>query len=90
MNAEQEAALRDDGAEIKRLRALLADYDRRLGLRHCQYDRCIKYAELHAENERLKGLLREYRNGVPLGHQPHMIAHRVDAALHGKEGADHG
>lgn len=26
-------------------------------------------------------LLRRYRAETPLGHQPHMIAHEVDAAL---------
>ena len=30
---------------------------------------------------RLRELLRRYRNETPLGHQPHMIAHEVDAAL---------
>ena len=29
----------------------------------------------------LEGLLRRYRTETPLGHQPHMIAHKVDAAL---------
>ncbi len=36
---------------------------------------------LHAENERLRALLTRYRNETPLGHQPHMVAHEVDAAL---------
>lgn len=36
---------------------------------------------LRAENERLRYLLRRYRNETPLGHQPHMIAHVVDKAL---------
>ena len=34
-----------------------------------------------AEVERLRELLIRYRNETPLGHQPHMIAHEVDAAL---------
>jgi hypothetical protein len=40
--------------------------------------------ELETEVERLRALLTRYRNETPLGHQPHMIAHEVDAAL--KEG----
>ena len=31
--------------------------------------------------EELAALLEEYRRKVPLGHQPHMIAHRADNAL---------
>ena len=37
--------------------------------------------EKDATIEELKGLLRRYRNETPLGHQPHMIAEQVDAAL---------
>lgn len=33
------------------------------------------------ENDTLRALLTRYRNETPLGHQPHMIAHEVDAAL---------
>ena len=44
---------------------------------------------LRAENARLRGLLRRYRAETPLGHQPHMIAHEVDAALAPQE-PDHG
>ena len=33
------------------------------------------------ENIKLKELLLRYRNETPLGHQPHMIAHEVDALL---------
>jgi hypothetical protein len=36
---------------------------------------------LRAENARLRELLRRYRAETPLGNQPHMIAHEVDAAL---------
>jgi len=36
----------------------------------------------HAE---LVALLRRYRNETPLGHQPHMIAHRVDRVLEALE-----
>lgn len=42
------------------------------------------YEALRAENERLKSLLRRYRCETPLGHQPHMIAAEVDAALGGR------
>ena len=38
-------------------------------------------AALRAEIEQLRHLLRRYRTETPLGHQPHMIAHEVDAAL---------
>ena len=34
-----------------------------------------------AERDELLALLRRYRNETPLGHQPHMIAHEVDALL---------
>lgn len=40
--------------------------------------RAVK-AEEHARN--LRRLLSRYRKGTPLGHQPHMIAAEVDAAL---------
>jgi hypothetical protein len=33
------------------------------------------------EIERLRALLARYRDETPLGNQPHMIAHEVDAAL---------
>jgi hypothetical protein len=36
---------------------------------------------LRAEVSMLRSLLRRYRTETPLGHQPHMIAHEVDAAL---------
>ena len=34
----------------------------------------------------LVALLTRYRNETPLGHQPHMIAHEVDAALTAAQG----
>ena len=37
--------------------------------------------ELERENARMRALLTRYRNETPLGNQPHMIAHQVDAAL---------
>lgn len=49
------------------------------------------YSEEHERAERLAEALRRYRNEVPLGHQPHMLAHVVDdmlnhtAAQEGKE-----
>lgn len=36
---------------------------------------------LWAVNETLRKLVRRYRDETPLGHQPHMIAHQVDATL---------
>lgn len=48
-------------------------------------DGCIALrAELDritAERDGLRALLKRYRDEVPLGHQPHMLAHEVDAAL---------
>ena len=38
-------------------------------------------ATYRAEIERLRALLARYRDETPLGHQPHMIAAEVDAAL---------
>ena len=40
-------------------------------------------AEVEAERDALRKMLIRYRNEVPLGHQPHMIAHEVDAAMEG-------
>ena len=42
--------------------------------------------ELERENARMRALLTRYRNETPLGNQPHMIAHQVDAALANAEG----
>ena len=36
---------------------------------------------LEKENAALRELLRRYRTETPLGHQPHMIAAKVDALL---------
>ena len=44
-------------------------------------DRDARIAELERENAELRQLLLRYRKETPLGHQPHMIAHRVDALL---------
>jgi len=41
--------------------------------------------ELERENTRMRELLTRYRNETPLGNQPHMIAHQVDAALANEE-----
>lgn len=41
--------------------------------------------QLEARAERLADALRRYRNEVPLGHQPHMLAHEVDALLRDQE-----
>lgn len=37
---------------------------------------------LRADNALLREMLRRYRTEVPLGHQPHMLAHTVDEALY--------
>lgn len=36
---------------------------------------------LKADRDRLRGALKIYRDKVPLGHQPHMMAHKVDELL---------
>ena len=36
---------------------------------------------LHEVNTQLVWLLKRYRTQIPLGHQPHMIAAEVDAAI---------
>lgn len=38
-------------------------------------------AALTAQRDELLALLIRYRNETPLGHQPHMVAHEVDAAI---------
>lgn len=38
-------------------------------------------ARLRAENAKLRTMLMRYRLEVPLGNQPHMLAHAVDVAL---------
>lgn len=43
------------------------------------------YVELKEKYDKLRELLGRYRNEVPLGHQPHMIAHEVDTALEGEQ-----
>ena len=37
--------------------------------------------ELQAENVELRKMLKLYREKVPIGHQPHMMAHKVDELL---------
>jgi len=41
---------------------------------------------LHEVNVELIFLLKRYRSQIPLGHQPHMIAAEVDAAIAKAEG----
>lgn len=50
----------------------------------------VSYDEIEscARVQELERLLRRYRNETPLGHQPHMIAHEVDAALTEKPRAE--
>ncbi|HRP74547.1 MAG TPA: hypothetical protein PKZ27_03065 [Rhodocyclaceae bacterium] len=42
----------------------------------------LRLEQAEARAERLAGALRRYRDEVPLGHQPHMLAHEVDDLLH--------
>ena len=58
------------------------------GFRLIAEHRLASTAAQTAEIEMLRGLVGEaehfltrYRNETPLGHQPHMIAHKVDAFL---------
>ena len=48
-----------------------------------QYVFYSDYKKLEQKNNRILALLLRYRNEVPLGHQPHMIAHLVDEVLNG-------
>lgn len=61
-------------AENERLRKEIGGFLHLADLRACM----VAAAD---ENARLKSLLRRYRCETPLGHQPHMIAAEVDAAL---------
>lgn len=40
---------------------------------------------LRAEVAELRAMLTRYRTEVPLGHQPHMLAHKVDELLQEKQ-----
>lgn len=40
-----------------------------------------RFDRLNTINGELLALLIRYRNEIPLGHQPYMIAHKVDAAI---------
>jgi hypothetical protein len=42
---------------------------------------------LHEVNTELVSLLKRYRSKIPLGHQPHMIAAKVDEAIAKAEGS---
>jgi len=42
---------------------------------------CVDFRRLHEVNAELLFLLKRYRSQIPLGHQPHMIAAEVDAAI---------
>ena len=89
-----ELAQRANRAEAERdaLRAELAEYKSARNAYASEFppDREGKHAvgiilqnirTLKSERDALRVLLARYRNEVPVGHQPHMIAHEVDAAL---------
>lgn len=71
LERERDAALKDaeelaESARVWSERALRAE------------DRCCGRTQ---ERDEALAALRRYRNEVPLGHQPHMLAHEVDALL---------
>ena len=66
------------------LAAAQAKFHSHLGERDAETFRANK---AEAEAAALRVLLLRYRNEVPLGHQPHMIAHLVDAAIDQARGA---
>ena len=76
--ADQTAKVNALFAEVERLRAQVAEFHEMWKVNS------DGFAKAEAKIERLRALLTRYRNETPLGHQPHMIAHEVDAAL--KEG----
>ena len=43
---------------------------------------------IREERDELLALLERYRNETPVGHQPHMICHVVDAAISRVKGAE--
>lgn len=47
---------------------------------HGHWD-CWQISNLLYQRDALAEALRRYRKEVPLGHQPHMLAHEVDALL---------
>lgn len=71
-------------AEIEALRAEVRDAyaaaDSKAGW---EWKKRAEAAE--ASTKRLAEALRRYRNEVPLGHQPHMLAHEVDTLLRDQE-----
>ncbi len=69
----------DQSAEVERLKAdWLKLYEEFAKANNANYARI---AELERQRDVLAKLLCRYRNETPPGHQPHMIAHEVDAAL---------
>lgn len=73
--------------DLAAARAEIESLDRKLKagwIRVCQTsigDVVAENKALRTEIEAMRELLRRYRDEVPLGHQPHMIAHEVDAAI---------
>lgn len=66
-------------AEVEKLRADRDSWEQQAS------DRVADWHAEHLRAERLAEALRRYRNEVPLGHQPHMLAHEVDALLRDQE-----
>lgn len=72
--------------ENERLRTIIPGQVERLNDELCDENDLLR-AERDTAREALRKvttLLRRYRTETPIGHQPHMIAHEVDAVLDGK------
>ena len=64
--------------ELKEMHATALDYAASSAKAHAELS---KAGDLLSENRKLRSLLSRYRKETPLGNQPHMIAHEVDAIL---------
>jgi|GEM_PF-4623771 len=66
-------------AEVERLRTDRDSWEQQAS------DRVADWHAEHLRAERLAEAVRRYRNEVPIGHQPHMLAHEVDDLLREQE-----
>ena len=77
--AAQSAEIEALRAEVERLRTDRDSWEQQAS------DRVADWHAEHLRAERLAEALRRYRNEVPIGHQPHMLAHEVDDLLREQE-----